>query len=66
MEDVIVALTDSVNPKDYITKIKSRDVELSKGYGQFVSTLPVPTHGGKQKMNCAKNYLPNKNIKELE
>lgn len=40
VEDVIVALTDSVNPKDYITKMKSRDLELSKGYGQFVSTLP--------------------------
>lgn len=53
IEDVIVALTGSVNPKDYITKMKLRDPELSKGYGQFVSTLPIPTRGGKQKMSCA-------------
>lgn len=53
VEDVIVALTDSKNPKDYITKMKSRDSELSKGYGQIVSTLPIDTRGGKQKMNCA-------------
>jgi len=53
VEDVIVALTDSLNPKDYITKMKLRDSELSKGYGQIVSTLPIDTKGGKQKMNCA-------------
>lgn len=33
--------------------MKLRDLELSKGYGQIVSTLPVQTSGGKQKMNCA-------------
>ncbi len=53
VEDVIVALTDSINPKDYITKMRARDPELGKGYGQFVSTLDIPTEGGKQKMNCA-------------
>jgi prophage antirepressor-like protein len=53
VEDVVVALTDSVNPKDYITKMRLRDPELSKGYGQIVSTLPIKTLGGKQKMNCA-------------
>src|SRR3989339_696164 len=53
VEDVIVALTDSQNPKDYITKMKLRDSELAKGYGQIVSTLPIDTKGGKQKMVCA-------------
>ena len=53
IEDIIVALTDSVNPKDYINKMRRRDVELSKGYGQIVHTLPIATVGGTQRMNCA-------------
>lgn len=53
VEDIIVALTDSPNPKDYINKMRLRDSELSKGYGQIVHTLPVETPGGKQKMNCS-------------
>jgi len=53
VEDVVLALTDSVNPKDYINKMRTRDKELNKGYGQIVHTLEVPTEGGPQKMNCA-------------
>ena len=53
VEDVVLALIDSVNVKDYINKMRARDAELSKGYGQIVHTLEVPTEGGKQKMNCA-------------
>lgn len=53
VEDVVVALTDSSNPKDYINKMRRRDNELSKGYRQFVHTLPIETAGGKQRMNCA-------------
>ncbi|MFH1901987.1 MAG: Bro-N domain-containing protein [Candidatus Omnitrophota bacterium] len=53
VEDVVLALIDSVNVKGYINKMRARDVELSKGYGQIVHTLEVPTEGGKQKMNCA-------------
>jgi hypothetical protein len=53
VEDVVLALTDSSNVKDYINKMRARDGELSKGYGQIVHTLEVPTVGGKQKMNCA-------------
>ena len=29
--DVVAVLTDSVNPTDYIKKIKRRDPELTKG-----------------------------------
>lgn len=53
VEDVVLALTDSANVKDYINKMRIRDEELSKGYGQIVTPLEVPTEGGKQKMNCA-------------
>jgi DNA-damage-inducible protein D len=47
VDDIVVALTDSSSPKDYINKMRRRDTELSKGYGQFVHTLPVETQGGK-------------------
>ena len=53
VEDVVIALTDSVNPKDYINKMRRRDEELAKGYGQFVHTLAIATEGGTQRMNCA-------------
>ncbi|EKE16060.1 MAG: hypothetical protein ACD_11C00051G0002 [uncultured bacterium] len=53
VEDVVLALIDSANVKDYINKMRARDAELSKGYGQIVHTLEMPTKGGKQKMNCA-------------
>ena len=53
VEDVVKILTDSVNPKDYIKKLKKRDPELSKGWVQIVPTLLVETPGGKQRMSCA-------------
>ncbi|MEI7452317.1 MAG: Bro-N domain-containing protein [Candidatus Falkowbacteria bacterium] len=53
VEDIVLVLTESVNPKDYINKMLQRDEELNKGYGQIVRTLEVKTAGGKQKMNCA-------------
>ena len=37
--DVVEALTDSKDPKDYIKKMKKRDPELSKGWGQIVTPL---------------------------
>lgn len=51
--DVVGVLTDSVNPTDYIKKMKKRDPELSKGWGQIVTPLSVQTAGGRQRVNCA-------------
>jgi hypothetical protein len=51
--DVIQVLTYTPNPSDYIKKMRKRDEELSKGWGQFVTPLSVDTIGGKQKLNCA-------------
>ena len=51
--DVVEALTDSVNPTDYIKKMKKRDPELTKGWGQIVTPLSIQTAGGKQRVNCA-------------
>jgi len=49
--DIVQVLTDSANPTDYIKKIKVRDKELSKGWGQIVTPLAYQTIGGKQKIN---------------
>ena len=51
--DVVEALTDSKDPKDYIKKMKKRDPELSKGWGQIVTPLSIQTEGGPQRVNCA-------------
>lgn len=53
IEDVVLALIDSNDSKQYIQRLKQRDEELAKGWVQIVHTLDVPTEGGNQKMNCA-------------
>lgn len=51
--DVVVALTDTPNATDYIKKMRRRDDELAKGWGQIVTPLWLESEGGKQKTNCA-------------
>ena len=51
--DIVSALTDTPNVKDYIRKMRIRDEELGKGWGQIVTPLSIDTIGGKQKLNCA-------------
>jgi DNA-damage-inducible protein D len=53
VEDVVLVLTDSKDPKQYIKRMRQRDEELAKGWVQFVPTLWVETAGGKQQMACA-------------
>lgn len=53
IEDIIIALTDSKDPKQYIQKLKQRNEALNEGWVQFVLTLPLSTAGGKQNVNCA-------------
>ncbi len=53
VEDVVLALIDSNDSKQYIQRMRLRDPELSKGWVQIVHTLLIETSGGKQKMNCA-------------
>jgi hypothetical protein len=53
VEDVVLVLTDSKDPKQYIKRMRQRDEELAKGWVQFVPTLWVETSGGKQRMGCA-------------
>jgi len=41
VEDVILVLTDSKDPKQYIKRMRQRDEELAKGWVQIVPTLWV-------------------------
>ena len=51
--DVCGVLTDSKNPTDYLKKLRKREPELAKGWGQIVTPLSVETVGGPQKSNFA-------------
>lgn len=51
--DVVAALTDAADPTDYLNKVRRRDPELAKGYGQIVHPLSIQTAGGPQNLNCA-------------
>lgn len=53
VEDVVLALIDSKDPKQYIQRMKQRDPELGKGWVQIVHTLSIETSGGAQRMLCA-------------
>ena len=53
VKDVVTILTGTVNAKDYISKMRRRDIELSQGWGQIVHPLTIQTPGGPQKENCA-------------
>lgn len=53
VEDVVLALIDSKDPKQYIQRMKQRDPELGKGWVQIVHTLSIETTGGAQRMLCA-------------
>ena len=44
--DVVAALTDSNDPKQYAQRMKQRDPELAEGWVQIVHTLEIPTEGG--------------------
>ena len=39
VKDVVTILTATTNAKDYISKMRRRDEELSKGWGQIVHPL---------------------------
>ena len=51
--DVIEALTDSANPKQYLKNMLNRDEELIKGWVQIEHPLLIDTKGGKQMIKCA-------------
>lgn len=52
INDIVFVLTESKNVVDYIKKLKIRDKELLKGWGQIVTPLWVDTKWWRQKLNC--------------
>jgi DNA-damage-inducible protein D len=53
VEDVVLALIDSNDPKQYVQRMKLRDPGLKKGWVQIVHTLSIQTSGGPQYLICA-------------
>lgn len=53
IEDIVLALIDSKDPKQYIQRLKQRDSFLNEGWVHIVHTLSIQTKGGIQKLNCA-------------
>ena len=53
IKDVVLVLADAKDPKDYLSKMRRREPELAKGWGQIVHPLIVHTPGGPQKENFA-------------
>ena len=44
--DVVEILAETKNPADYIKKVRKRDQELAKGWGQIVTLLKLQTADG--------------------
>lgn len=51
--DVIDVLTDSVNPTDYLKKMRKRDPELNSFLGTICPQVMMPTETGKQRKTLA-------------
>lgn len=52
--DIVEALTDSQDPKQYIKKIRQRDKELNSYWGTICTPLElIAKDGKKRKINCA-------------
>lgn len=55
VEDVVRVLTDSVNPKDYIKKMRKRDIELNSKWGTICPLVEMLTKDGKNRKIQASN-----------
>ena len=51
--DVVVVLTETANSADYIKKMRKRDAELAKGWGQIVTPLWLETSGFQESKRVA-------------
>ena len=53
--DIVQALTDSVNPTDYLKKLRKRDEELGSYLGTNCPHVEMPTETGKNRQVLAGN-----------
>ena len=52
--DIVEVLTDSTDPRQYIKRMRQRDVELNSYWGTICTPLPLKAADGKKrKLNCA-------------
>ena len=47
--DVVYALTDSKDPKQYIKKLKARDLEIQNNWGTICTLLVMTANDGKKR-----------------
>ena len=47
--DVVYVLTDSLDPKQYLKKIKSRDIEIQNNWGTICTLLEMVALDGKKR-----------------
>lgn len=80
--DIIATLTDSINPTDYLKKLRKRDFELGNYIGTNCPHVEMTTETGKKRKTLAANieqktnrkvvspsnfkFLGGEKIKELE
>jgi len=52
LNDVVKALINIKDPKNYLKQIRQRDEVLGKKWRRFVISLEMDTAGGRQKVMC--------------
>lgn len=55
VQDVVAVLTDSVDPKQYIKKMRTRDPQLSSNWGTICTPVPMVAADGKKRKVQAAN-----------
>lgn len=66
IEDIVLALIESKDAKQYIQKMKYRDPELAKGYVHIVHTLEIQTVRRQQRRQHSRQRQksPGKRVKK--
>ena len=55
VQDVVAVLTDSADPKQYIKKMRTRDLELSSNWGTICTPVEMTAADGKRRKIQAAN-----------
>ena len=55
VSDIVAALTNSADPKQYIKKMRSRDFDLSSKWGTICTLVQMPAADGKMRKIQAAN-----------
>ncbi len=66
--DVVEALTDTINARDYIKKMRKRDPELNANWGTICPLVEMTAADGKRKVVSKQNYkeLPEREVRRLK